>query len=108
MALDAVAHHSLASPDRGTMAVRHRVAADAPPKITARARALAPIGTAREKHRAEHGLQLQVSRAIEHEAIGPIDGGEPQRVEATAPVRPAIFSAHDDDAMIVEQSVKFG
>ena len=66
-----------------------------------------PTGISREEHRAEHGLQLQVSGTIEHEAVSPISGGKAQRVKAPAAVHPAISGGHGDDSMVVEEPVKF-
>ena len=107
-ALDAVDDRSLDSPDLRTMGVRHRVAAEVPPKFAAGTRAVTPIGMAREEDCPEPGLQLQVSRAIEYEAFNPIDGGKAQRVKATAAVHSAILRAHDDDAMIAEEFFEVG
>ena len=69
---------------------------------------MTPTGISREEDRAKHGLQLQVSRTIEHEAISTISGGEPQQVKATAAVHAAIVGDYDDDAMIAKELVEFG
>ena len=90
------------------MAVRHTVSTDVPPKTTVGTCATAPSGISREEDRAEHGLQLQVSRTIEHEAVSPISGDEPQQVKATAAVHAAIVGDYDDDAMIAKELVEFG
>jgi hypothetical protein len=107
-ALAPVDDRSLDSPDLRTMGVRHRVAAEVPPKFAVGTRAVTPIGMAREEDCPEPGLQLQVSRTIEYVAFNPIGGGKTQRVKATTPIHPAIFGVHDDDAMIAQQPDKFG
>jgi hypothetical protein len=67
-----------------------------------------PTGISREEHRAEHSLQLQVSRTIEHETISPISGGKAQRVKAPAAVHAAIVGEYDDHTMIAKELDEFG
>src|SRR5260370_7824933 len=105
-ALDAVDDRSLDSPDLRTMGVRHRVAADVPPKFAAGTRAVTPIGMAREEDRAEPGLQLQVSRTIEYEALNPIGGGKPPRGHTTTPIPFACFCLSERNTSIPHPPVR--